>query len=102
MKRLRPKIGHILLLPEKHGLTSDSILIPDIAKGKDMPDRGTVAAMSGRPMTRKGVVYDFDFKIGDRVLVKKFSGLLLNVRGTEYLSVPSGDVLAILESPGNE
>lgn len=97
MKRLRPKIGHILLIPDKVGPKSDLLHIPDIAKGKDLPDTGKVAAMSGKPMTKKGVVYDFDFSIGQKVLVKKFTGLLLNVGGVEYLSIPATDVLAVLE-----
>jgi len=94
--RLRPRKGSVFIIPETAGLTSAVIEIPETCKDRDLPDRGRVVAMSGKPITKKGVVTDVEFKVGDRVLVKKFTGTLLNFRGKRYFTVPIHEVMAIL------
>lgn len=94
--RLRPRKGSVFIIPETVGLSSNILVIPERCQGRDLPDRGKVVAMSGRPVTRKGVVTDCEFKIGDRVLVKKFTGMQINFRGAKYFSVPIHEVMAIL------
>lgn len=94
--KLRPRKGTAFILPESVGPTSDVIIIPDRCKDRELPDRGKVVAMSGKPVTKKGVVTDVEFKIGDRVIVKKFTGILIHFEGERYFSVPLHEVMAVL------
>ncbi len=94
--KLRPRKGTALILPDTSGESSGMIVLPEKFKGRELPDRGRVVAMSGKPITKKGVVTDAEFKIGDRVLVKKFTGLMVNFEGVQYFSVPIHEVMAVL------
>ena len=94
--RLRPRKGTVFIIPETSGIASDIIVIPERVKGRELPDRGKVVAMSGKPITKKGIVTDCEFKIGDRVLVKRFTGILVDFQGVKYFSVPIHDVMAVL------
>lgn len=94
--KLRPRKGTALILPESVGPTSDVIIIPDHCKNRDLPDRGKVVAMSGKPVTKKGVVTEVEFQVGDRVIVRKFTGVLIDFYGTKYFSVPIHEILAVL------
>jgi co-chaperonin GroES (HSP10) len=86
-----------LIVPENTGPSSSLLTIPERFQNREVPDRGRVVAMSGRPVTKKGIVTEVEFKIGDRVLVRKFSGFFVDYGGQKYFSVPQHDVLAILE-----
>lgn len=94
--KLRPRKGTVFILPESVGPISDVIIIPELSKDRELPDRGKVVAMSGKPVTKKGIATDVEFKIGDRVLVKKFTGMLFDFDGTKYFSVPIHEVMAVL------
>lgn len=94
--KLRPSKGHAFILPETTGPSSDIITIPDRAKNKQMPEIGKVVAMSGALKTKSGVVVQPEFKIGDRVLVRKYSGLFVDFQDVRYFSVPIHDVMAVL------
>lgn len=96
MARLRPTKGHCFILPDSVGPQSDIIAIPEMAKNRDLPDRGRVVAMSGKPVTKKGIACDCEFKIGDYVAVKKFTGTLIEFQGVKYFSVPIHEVMAVL------
>lgn len=91
--RIKPRKGNALILPESVGPVSDVLIIPDRFKNRELPDRGKVVAMSGKPITKKGIVTDVEFKIGDRVIVKKFTGVLIHFEGVKYFSVPIHEVL---------
>lgn len=94
--RLKPTKGHVLIIPEYAGIKSDTIVIPEQAQGKEMPEIGKIVAMAGKQITKKGVLVEPEFKIGDRVLVKKFTGLFVEFDGTKYFRVPFADVMAVL------
>jgi len=93
---LRPCKGNVLILPEKVGLTSEVIVIPEIAKDRDLPEFGRVIAIGGRPITKKKIVLEPEFKVGDRVMVKKFTGLFVDYSGVRYFQVKQHDVMAVL------
>ena len=94
--RLRPTKGHVLIIPEEAGLKSDTLVIPEQARNKEMPEIGRIVAMAGKQITKKGVLVEPEFRIGNRVLVKKFTGLFVEFEGTKYFRVPYADVMAVL------
>lgn len=92
-----PRPGKVLILPEEHApVESKLIIVPETAKGRDMPDRGTVFAIGARRVTRKGVVIDYEFKKGDRVFFPRFVGLWVDIRGTSFIQVEAKDIAAVL------
>lgn len=95
--RLRPTKGRAFILPETTGPTSSLLVIPEIAQNKAMPEIGKVVAMSGAFRTKKGIIVQPEFRIGDRVLVKKYTGLFVDFKEVRYFSMPIHDVMAVLE-----
>jgi co-chaperonin GroES (HSP10) len=95
---LRPLPGNIFVEPivEKH---IGMILIPTYVQEKDMPHIGRIVAMNGARVTKKGKVILEDYRPGDKVLFKKFSGLFVEHGGKRLLRLQMKDdpILAILE-----
>jgi len=95
---LKPTKGRVFIMPDPVVPAKTFLAIPERAMNRDMPDTGTVFAIGGRRITRKGVVVDHEFKVGDRVLFRKFSGLWVDVRGHKLIQIGQNDVEAILET----
>ncbi len=95
--KLNPLAGRVFIRPETSLPAETFLHIPESAKNRDMPDKGTIFAIGGRRITKKGVVLDHEFKVGQRVLFKKFSGLWQDIRGHRLISVDQKDIEAILE-----
>ncbi len=74
---------------EKHG----SIVIPDAAKEKSLQAK-VVAAGEGRK-TDEGKVLPMEVKVGDRVLVGKYSGTEVKIDDEEYVIMREEDLLGI-------
>ena len=72
-----------------------SIIIPDTAKEKPMTAE-VIAIGSGRTL-KEGKKVALDVKVGDRVLIGKYSGSEVKLDGTEYLILKEDDVLGIVE-----
>lgn len=72
-----------------------SIIIPDTAKEKPMTAE-VVAVGSGRVL-KDGKKVALEVKIGDKVLVGKYSGSEVKLEGTEYLILKEDEVLGIVE-----
>jgi chaperonin GroES len=72
-----------------------SIIIPDSAKEKPMTAE-VVAVGSGRVM-KDGKKIPLEVKVGDKVLVGKYSGSEVKLEDVEYLIVREDEVLGILE-----
>ena len=72
-----------------------SIIIPDTAKEKPMTAE-VIAIGSGRTL-KDGKKVALDVKVGDRVLIGKYSGSEVKLDGTEYLILKEDDVLGIVE-----
>lgn len=94
---LKPLKGKVFIRPDISVPAETFLHIPESAKNRDMPDRGTVFAIGGRRITKKGVVLEHEFKQGDKVIFKKHSGLWVDVRGHRLIQVENNDILAILE-----
>jgi chaperonin GroES len=95
-RRFRPTSGNVFIEtiddPEKVG----RIIIPEQARNKDMPSIGIVFAMGGRLKTKKGVLVEPEFKVGQKVLFRKFSGLLVDFGGKRFVQVKQHDVMAVM------
>lgn len=72
-----------------------SIIIPDTAKEKPMTAE-VIAIGSGRTL-KDGKKVALEVKVGDRVLIGKYSGSEVKLDGTEYLILKEDDVLGIVE-----
>ncbi len=69
-----------------------SIIIPDTAKEKPMTAE-VIAIGSGRTL-KDGEKVALEVKVGDRVLIGKYSGSEVKLDGTEYLILKEDEVLA--------
>ena len=94
--RFRPTAGNVFVEtiddPEKVG----RIIIPEQARNKDMPSIGIVFAMGGRLMTKKGVLVEPEFKVGDKVLFRKYSGTFCDIGDKHLVQIKIHDVQALL------
>ena len=72
-----------------------SIIIPDAAKEKPMTAK-VIAVGSGRTL-KDGKKVALEVKVGDKVLVGKYSGSEIKLDGTEYLILKEDEVLGIVE-----
>lgn len=72
-----------------------SIIIPDSAKEKPLTAK-VIAVGSGRTL-KDGKKVALEVKVGDKVLVGKYSGSEVKLDGTEYLILKEDEVLGIVE-----
>ena len=72
-----------------------SIIIPDTAKEKPLTAE-VVAVGSGRVL-KDGKKVPLEVKVGDKVLVGKYSGSEVKLDGTEYLILQEDEILGIVE-----
>lgn len=72
-----------------------SIIIPDSAKEKPMTAE-VIAVGSGRVL-KDGKKLPLEVKVGDKVLIGKYSGSEVNLDETQYLILREDEVLGIIE-----
>ena len=72
-----------------------SLIIPDSAKEKPLTAE-VVAVGSGRTL-KDGKKVPLEVKVGDKVLVGKYSGSEVKVDGTEYVILREDEVLGVVE-----
>jgi chaperonin GroES len=72
-----------------------SIIVPDSAKEKPMTAE-VIAVGSGRTL-KDGKKVALEVKVGDKVLVGKYSGSEVKLDGDEYLILKEDEVLGIVE-----
>jgi chaperonin GroES len=77
--------------------TAGGILIPDTAKEK--PQQGEVIAVGPGGRDETGKLIPIDLKVGDHVLIGKWSGTEVKLDGVEYLIMKESDVMGVLEEP---
>jgi chaperonin GroES len=96
--KIRPLGDRILaqrLDDEKEQRSTGGIIIPDTAKEKPM--EGKVAAVGPGRRNEDGSYQKMDVKVGDRILMSKYSGTEVKIEGTEYLILREDDVLGVIE-----
>lgn len=71
------------------------IIIPDTAKEK--PQEAEVVAVGSGKLDDKGNRIPVDVKVGDRVLIGKYSGSEIKLDDNEYIILREDEILAVVE-----
>jgi len=71
------------------------IIIPDTAKEK--PQEAEVVAVGDGKLDDEGKRMPMSVKVGDRVLIGKYSGTDIKIEDTEHTIVREDEILAIVE-----
>ena len=71
------------------------IIIPDTAKEK--PQQAKVIAVGRGRVNDDGEVFALDVKVGDTVLLGKYSGSDITVAGKDYVILREEEVLGVVE-----
>lgn len=75
--------------------TSGGLFIPDTAKEKPLEAR-VIAVGSGKVL-ESGKLQALSVKVGDQVLIGKYSGSEVKLDGEEHIILREDDVLAVLD-----
>jgi chaperonin GroES len=75
-------------------VTRGGIFLPDPEK----PDQGEVVACGPGKRREDGIVEPLSVKVGDTVILGKYSGSTVKVDGEEYLVMREEDVFAVVEA----
>jgi chaperonin GroES len=70
------------------------IIIPDTAKEKGM--EGKVVAVGAGRVTKAGKRIPLEVKVGDKVLIGKYSGQEVKIDDVEYMVLKESDVMGII------
>ena len=94
--KIRPLQDRILVKRlDEEEKTKGGIIIPDTAKEK--PQEAQVVAVGTGRVNEDGKVQPLDVKVGDRVLLGKYSGTDVTLDGEEHLIIREDDVLGVVE-----
>jgi len=80
---------------EEERTSAGGIVIPDSAAEK--PTKGTVVAVGTGKQLENGTVRAVEVKVGDVVLVGKYSGTEVKVDGKELVVMREDDIMAVVE-----
>ncbi len=101
--KIRPLGDRILvrrLDDEKEQRSTGGIIIPDTAKEKPMEAK--VEAVGPGRRLEDGKLVKMEVKVGDRVLIGKYSGTDVKIEGHEYVVMREEDVLGVIEEQGGK
>ncbi len=94
--KVKPLGDRVLVQPEsEEEQVKGGIIIPDTAKEK--PQRGKVVAIGTGKTDDSGKKIALNVKKGDNVLYGKYSGTEVRLDDEDYMIMPEGDILAIIE-----
>jgi len=94
-KKIRPLSDHVLVKRlEPEDTVKGGIIIPDSAKEK--PQEGIVVALGDGRKTKSGKTIPFEVKVGDRVIIEKYTGSDVTIDDEEYTIIKEEGVLAII------
>lgn len=92
---LRPLFDRVVVkMVEVEETTKSGIILTGAAKEK--PQLAEVVAV-GDGSAREGKSTEIKVKVGDKVLLSKYSGTEVKLDGQEYIIVNMGDILAVAE-----
>ena len=80
---------------EEERKSPGGIVIPDTATEK--PIRGKVIAVGKGKVLENGATRALDIKVGDQVLIGKYSGSEVKIDGDEYVVLREEDILGVFE-----
>ncbi len=92
---IKPLADRIVVkMTEAEETTKSGIILT--AGAKEKPQIAEVIAI-GPGAVENGKRIEMDVKVGDKIIVSKYSGTEVKFDGTEYTILKQGDVLAIVE-----
>ncbi|OGK56926.1 co-chaperone GroES [Candidatus Roizmanbacteria bacterium RIFCSPLOWO2_02_FULL_38_10] len=92
---IQPTFDYVLVKPlEKEEVLPSGIVLPDSAKEK--PQMGEVMATGPGSINDDGKKMPMHFKIGQKVLYKKWGGNEVKVGSEEWLLIEQKDIMAIV------
>ncbi len=71
------------------------IILHDTAKKKQ--ETAVVIAIGTGKKDKKGALIPFPVKVGDKILMDKYSGTEVTLDGEEYMILNADDIIAVLE-----
>ena len=96
MAKVKPLGDRVLVKPvDEEEQVKGGIIIPDTAKEK--PQRGEIVAVGYGKSDDSGNKITLSVKAGDTVLYGKYSGTEVRLDDEDYLIMPEGDILAVIE-----
>lgn len=94
--KIRPLQDRIVIKRvESEAKTKGGIIIPDSAKEK--PIQARVVAVGNGKVLKDGKVRPLEVKVGDVVLIGKYTGTEVKLDGEEHVLIREDDVLAVAE-----
>ena len=94
--KVKPLGDRVLVMPEdEEEQVKGGIIIPDTAKEK--PQRGKIVAVGDGKTDDNGKKVKLSVKKGDHVLYGKYSGTEVRLDDEDYLIMPEGDILGVIE-----
>ena len=94
--KFRPLHDRVLVRRiEEKEKTAGGIIIPDTAKEK--PQEGEILAVGSGSRSDDGEIHPLDVKVGDRVLIGKWSGTEVKLDGEDLLIMRESDIMAVFE-----
>ena len=92
---LRPLHDRVIVKRlEEERKTPGGIVLPDSATEK--PTKAEVVAVGPGKRTDDGKVHPVDVKVGDHVLIGKYSGTEVKVDGQDLVVIREDDIMAVL------
>ncbi len=93
--KIKPLADRVLVkrLEEEEEQKVGGIIIPDTAKEK--PQEAEIVAI-GPGKVEDGKRVELEVKVGDKVLIGKYSGTEVKIDGEEYLIMREDDILAVV------
>ena len=93
MNVFEPLNDRVVVEPsEADDVSPGGIVIPDVAKEK--PTKGKVVAVGPGRLSKEGKRIALEITRGDRVLIGKYSGTEVKIKGDDYVILREDDVLA--------
>ena len=93
--KIRPLYDRVVIKRKEEEVTIGGIVIPDTAKEK--PTRGEVVAVGEGKLLKDGQLRALAVKIGDIVLIGKYSGTEIKIDGVEYVVLREDDIMGVME-----
>jgi chaperonin GroES len=96
-KSILKPIGNRVIVKrlEQEETLKGGIVLPDSAKKKQ--ETAEVIAIGSGKTTKEGKVLPFPVKVGDKVLMDKYSGQEVTVDDEEYVILKADDLIAVIE-----
>ena len=94
--KIRPLHDRVIVKRLEEERTSPGgIVIPDSAAEK--PSQGKVISAGKGKILENGSVRALDVKVGDKILLGKYSGTEVKVNGDDLLVMREEDIMAVIE-----